>query len=194
MKKIFFGLELIVSGHSIAQDVEYNHSGGLTYLVGIYSYSELTENVDYSENSAYGYTGLTYNPRLDFKLDRELSFSVTAYPTLCANLTAGANSRTGTTSSGTLAFEVPVGAQLNFGNHSTSRSRKDFGGFVMAGYNFGAYSGVGAVHSICAQAGMKFYLREQAIGLRFEYNVPLSLEKSEKLQLFGVGLLYNFER
>lgn len=197
MKKIIIGLALVMSGSLCAQDIEFNHSAGLTYLMGIYSYSQVSDNVDYSGTDAIGYPGITYNPRLDFKLDRELSLSLTAYPTLCLNLHSSYNSRSGASGGGgSVAFEVPAGVQLNFGNHSSSRSRKDFGGFLMTGYNFGAYSGIGTVHSISTMAGMKFYLRDQAIGIRLEYNIPFSLDKSlnEKLQLFGVGLLYNFER
>ncbi|MFM2040958.1 MAG: hypothetical protein RLZZ493_1547, partial [Bacteroidota bacterium] len=33
----------------------------------------------------------------------------------------------------------------------------------------------------------------QALGVRLQYNLPLNLEKTERLQLFGIGLLYNFE-
>lgn len=196
MKKIFFCLSLFSSSFVLSQDVEFNHSAGFTYLVGMYSYSYVDANIDYSETSVLGYPGVTYNPRLDFKLDRELSLSLTTYPTLCFNKTATYNSRSGGSSSSSFAFEIPTGVQLNFGNHSSTKSRADFGGFIMAGYNFGAYSGIGKMSSITTMAGMKFYIREQAMGIRLEYNIPLGLNKAdnEKLQLFGVGLLYNFER
>jgi hypothetical protein len=185
IKKILILLLAFTAKNISAQDVEFNHSGGLTYLLGVYN--NTTEFID--ETYGIGYPGVTYNPRLDFKLGREKSFSLTAYPTLCMN--GSVSSRNG--ASGTFAFEIPVGAQLNFGNHSTSRSRADFGGFVMAGYTFGAYSSIGTIHSITGMVGAKFYLREQPLGVRLQYNLPLNLLKTQSLQLFGIGLLYNFE-
>lgn len=186
MKKIYLIAALVFITKSLsAQDVEFNHSAGLTYLLGVYN--NTTEFID--ETYGVGYPGGTYNPRIDFKIDREMSFSLTTYPTLCIN--GSVSSQNG--ASGSFAFEIPTGVQLNFGNHSTSRSRADFGGFVMAGYNFGAYSSIGTIHSITGMVGAKFYLKEQALGVRLQYNLPLNLEKTERLQLFGIGLLYNFE-
>ena len=63
----------------------------------------------------------------------------------------------------------------------------------MLGYNFGAYSGIGTIHSITAQAGIKFEFKDQSLGLRLQYNLPVGgLEKGEKLMMFGGGVLYNF--
>lgn len=196
MKKIVLGLSMLLSQAFYAQDFEYNHSLGITYLLGIYSFSYQDATVKASENGTQGYPGITYNPRLDLKMDRELSLSFTSYPTLCLSKSTSVNSRAGASSEGYFAFELPTGVQLNFGNHSTSRSRKDFGGFIMAGYNYGFYSGIGSHSSIATMAGCKFYIREQNIGIRLEYNIPLGLNKSidERLQLFAVGLLYNLER
>ena len=158
-------------------------------MIGLYSYTETTDFGTIDGSSTVGYPGITYNPRIDFKLDKEKSISLTAYPTIC--MSGGVSSRSG--ASGSIAFEMPTGVQLNLGNHSTSRSRSDFGGFFMAGYTFGAYSGIGTLHSVTGMGGAKFYLKEKPVGVRVQYNLPLNLPAGESLQLFGVGLLYNFE-
>lgn len=201
MKKIILSAVLgLFASQSFAQDTYYAHSVGATYLIGIYQYTYEesitdpfgnTTTVSGSESAGMGYPGLTYNARLDFKLKKELSFSITSYPTICLNVSA--NSRSGVSEGSSAAFEIPTGVQLNFGHHSTTRSRKSFGGYGMLGYNFGAYSGIGTIHSITAQAGIKFEFKDQSLGLRLQYNLPVGgLEKGEKLMMFGGGVLYNF--
>lgn len=190
MKKLLLVLlTYSASNFVFTQEVEFNHSAGATILVGNYYY----KNNNTTESNLAGYPGITYNPRIDFTLGREKSISITTYPTLSANITKTTNSNGYSGSSGYFAFEIPTGVQFNIGNHSTSRSRSDFGGFFMAGYTFGVYSDIGRYNSITGMIGAKFTFRDEPIGIRFQYNLPLNLESGEKFQLFGLGILFNFD-
>jgi hypothetical protein len=189
MKHAFLcGVLLFAAGRVNAQ-TEFNHSGGGSYIVVPYSISVVEDGIDYSGTVVAGYPGLTYNPRLDFVIDRNLSFSLTTYATMALNITV--NSREG--SSGFFAVQAPLLGQLNFGHHATQRTRSGFGGFVAAGYDFGFYSGgIGVLHGPTVQAGMKFNFRQESYGIRFEYTKPIGLSKGEKAHVFGIGFLYNF--
>lgn len=189
MKYVFLCAVLLVAGSRANAQTEFSHSAGGTYIVVPYSISVVSEGVDYSGTTVAGYPGLTYNPRIDFVIDRNLSFSLTTYATMALNISV--NSREG--SSGFFAVQTPLLGQLNFGHHSTQRTRAGFGGFVAAGYDFGFYSGgIGVLHGPTAQAGMKFNFRDESYGVRFEYTKPVGLSKGEKAHVFGVGFLYNF--
>lgn len=198
MKKILIGLALL-SGTLSAQEIDFNHSWGMSYIGGIYSTSEVPYDIyypeDYPMDRKYTFVGFTYNPRVDLDLAYEWSLSLTAYPSYIVNFSGSHyNHFNDPDDNFLLSFDIPMGVQLNYGNHSSYRSDKDLGYFVMAGYNYGAYRGLGRIQSVCLQAGMKFYIRDESFGVRVEYNIPMNLEKTEKLQLFGIGLLYNIYR
>jgi hypothetical protein len=189
MKHVFLCVALLLVGSRVNAQTEFSHSAGGTYILVPYSVSYVADGIDYSGSTVAGFPGLTYNPRLDFVIDRNLSFSLTTYATMALNITV--NSREG--SSGFFAVQAPLLGQLNFGHHSTARTRSGFGGFVAAGYDFGFYSaGIGVLHGPTVQAGMKFNFRQESYGIRFEYTKPIGLSKGEKAHVFGIGFLYNF--
>lgn len=189
MKKTLLSALLLCGAHFSNAQVEFNHSTGLTYLLVHSVTRESNSLFDYEGTTIAGYPGVTYNPRIDFVLDRNSSISITSYPTLALNLSVGSGG-----SSGYLALEAPIMGQYNFGNHSTQTTRKDFGGFVACGYNIGFYSANGLLHGPTAQAGVKFYFRDRPMGVRLEYSKPIGLSRGDKANIFGIGLLYNIER
>lgn len=197
MKSLFIALFSLSIGSTIfSQSMEFNHSAGATYIMGSFSGG----NVSYGRS----YIGITYNPRYDYVLSDEMSVGVSAYPTGCFSFSSNTNSNSGTTSSLSYAFESPILAQFNYGNHSNQNSDMDLGGFVGAGFNFGIYSelgadgpidqfgdvnvGAGKYASLCLQAGIKY----QAYGLRVQLNKPLGVSDEFKVKLFAIGVLYNF--
>lgn len=197
MKSLLIALFSLSIGSTIfTQSMEFNHSAGATYIIGSFSGG----NVGIKQ----GYIGATYNPRYDYLLNDDMSIGVSAYPTLSFNYSSNSNSNSGTTSSLSYAFESPILAQFNYGNHATQNNDFDLGGFIGAGFNFGIYSDLGAdgpvdqfgavnvvagkYASLCLQAGIKY----QAYGLRVQLNKPLGVSDEFKVKLFAVGVLYNF--
>lgn len=192
MKKLLTISAIIFFASKVSAQVEFNHSAGLTYLIGHYTFEGVVDGVSVSENSSIGYPGLTYNPRLDYLLNDNMSVSLSLYPTLCFSGSANYNSRSGGSSDSRFAFELPTLIQLNLGHHASRNADGDFGGFFGAGFNFGKYSGMGSLKGFTGMGGVKFYLKEKSIGIRAEFTKPIGLEDNFKATVFGLGILYNF--
>jgi len=175
MKKVTLFLGVLLSSLFAGAQVEYNHSVGLTYLMGMYSFEGEWAGEYVVENNTFGYPGVTYNARVDYAIDSDLSVSLSAYPTLCFSGSAGYNSRSGATGGSTFAFELPILFQLNMGHHATQDCRSDFGGFVAAGFNMGRFSGIGGIKGFNAQGGIKFFVKDRWYGLRHKYTKPFGL-------------------
>lgn len=186
---------------SICQ-IEYNHSAGVSCLIGNFS-----NQSTYVSNS---YLGLNYNPRLDFKLHDEVSIGFSFYPTVSYSLNSTNDSRNGGSSSSTFCYEMPMLVQLNLGQNSTIDSEMMVGGFLGAGLNQGTYSGIysdgsqeeggalimstGKYKSLCLQVGTKFIFNDVSYGIRFEYNKPMAIVDLNKVNIYGVGIFMNFLR
>lgn len=128
-----------------------------------------------------GYPGVSYNPRLDFVFQEEMSVSLTTYPTIAAN-----------SQMGYFAVHMPVLAQFNFGNHASSDAEMPIGFFGGAGYSFGAYSDAGPITGPCFSAGIKFG-GERSYGLRFEM-VRGKENGDDRDKIYTLSFIYNFLR
>ncbi|MGV3632668.1 MAG: hypothetical protein ACO1O6_15795 [Bacteroidota bacterium] len=167
MKKVLMMLCLSAGTYFNAQ-IEFNHSTGATFLLVI-------------QDGYIGlYPGLTYNPRLDFKVHEEVSFSVTTYPTVAANVQYGY-----------FALQVPVLAQVNLGHNSTADSDMPVGFFAGAGYSFGVYSDAGSISGPCLSAGLKFG-GMHSYGIRFEMTQGKKYLDGDRDKVFSGGFFVNF--
>src|SRR5688572_1489295 len=119
--RLFFILGLgMASANSFAQD--YYHGIGLQYSTGVYKLDYRSPSVDYSGVAVAGVPGGFYKATICF--GGKLAFS--SYPFLGMNI--GGSSRTGL-GSGSLGFELPLNAELFFGEMD------DEAFFIGAGYN-----------------------------------------------------------
>lgn len=102
----------------IAQDFYHSGGGGIMSLL----YNQVS-NGGGSVTGGTGDVGFQYNPSLSFDVNRNMQFNIASYPFVGFSL----NSRVG----GSLSAEVPLVAELNFGDMD------DSGGFVGLGLNYG---------------------------------------------------------
>ncbi len=179
---------------TINSQIDFNHSIGMTILHGNYvSSSNGVTNYSFSKT----FVGLTYNPRIDYLLNDNLSLGLSAYPTYCigSNVSINQDKRG-------FAFESPLLMQINFGNHSSENSDSRFGGFLGGGLNYGIYSSFPnnsslstaenqKVTSLCFQLGFTQSKFGKDIGIRLEYNKPLNLELNQSFTVIGLGVFYD---
>ncbi len=198
--KSFFNLSLyFISFFSLSQ-VDFNHSLGMTTIHG--RSDEYVAGANTFSN-AKSFVGLTYNPRLDYLLNDNLSVGLSLYPTFCTSFSKSTGAMI--VNKRPIAIEVPLLFQINFGNHSSENSRSRFGGFIGAGINHGIYSIYHTadiqstmyvldnitLNSLCFQAGFTKNQQGKDIGLRFEYNIPLNNNNNLNFMIIGAGVFYD---
>lgn len=183
---------------------EYSHSIGVSYL------SANHQSNDFEIHNSYA--ALVYNLRIDLKLSFHSSLGAALYPTFgyAVNTKVKAynhNANMPTVSSEPpFCFEIPVLIQYNSGNHSTRHTRYKFGSFVGAGVCYSSYSeskitfdeeknasiSSGTYLSFCANAGIKFMIKNKSYGIRVYYSKPIRMQYSVIGHNFGISVLYNF--
>lgn len=178
----------IGANYSDAQ--EYRHGLGIQLTTGIFNGVYENEYGQIYDEPEYSYVpGAVYKASLAFDINRDLSFSIAAYPFIGLNR----NSLTG----GYFGFELPVLGEFFFGDID------DFGGFVGAGFNYGiiAHTGYGSGQIVgpTFDAGIQFPMKDRILELKLGYTLGLNneLEKHPDLtvtkdsrSIFSVGLLY----
>ncbi len=180
MKKVTLIIGLLLSGFSAKSQTEFNHSGGIT----------LSMVNDHDGNEQL--PGFTYNPRFDYILKDEISIGVSAYPTIGGIGSSSYSSRDGGDGGMSTFITLPIVAQINFGHHSSTESRSNFGGFFGAGFNLARYSDYGNMSGINVQGGIKFLIKDQSYGIRVEYTKVLG--SNSGINVLGLGLMMNIQR
>jgi len=178
----------ILSNYTNAQ--EYRHGLGAQLTTGIFNSVYENEYGQVWDEPEFAYVpGAVYKASVAFDINRDLSFSVAAYPFLGLNR----NSLTG----GYFGFELPILGEFFFGDID------DFGVFLGTGFNYGiiAHSGYGSgqIFGPTFDGGLQFPLREQIVELKLGYTLGLNNELSkfpdltvtkDSRSIFSVGLLY----
>ncbi len=186
MKKsftLFFGCLLLIGAGKKLAAQEYHHGAGISYSYQI------------SNDYVGGSPELTYHPRLAFKINRGVSYSIGAPISLGFSLNA---SSTGESSS-SLAYGVPISFDLNLGYGCLNRSRNDFGGYFGVGYGVYGFSYVNNrdintlgesgflnVHGIYAHGGIRWH-----IGDRYRMSTGLFTYQSfQGVMVVGLRAIY----
>ena len=203
---VFTNTKFFAQYHTNDDLGEYSHSIGISYN-NVYQYSN---NWSFFKSNV----AFMYNLRTDFKLGNHSSIGASFYPTIGysfnTNLqTVDFKSRSETVITGLpFCFELPLLIQYNTGNHSNSISRYKNGSFFGAGVCYSYYPGTnikidadkntvispGTFISVCANVGFKFSINKISYGIRFYYSKPIGITSNEKVNIFGISLLYNFGR
>ncbi|MFY7978508.1 MAG: hypothetical protein ACOVON_00575 [Sediminibacterium sp.] len=139
-----------------------------------------------SNESGSGY-GFTYSPRLNFlEVATDVNLSVGSHLSGGFSL----NSRTG----GSALVDIPLTCELNLGHAANSDASSNFGGFIGGGigYNYMAYEdtwggGSASTAGIYLDGGIKAYVFERSLGLRFSYLKAFSGANN----VIGIGVMYN---
>lgn len=145
--------------------------------------------------------GATYSPRLNvLEINEELTVSVGTHLGFGLDF----NSREGANS---LALDIPLMVELNFGNASQPGIESNFGGFVGFGYgiskigsrtDFVSFSttdfneGSGLV----LNAGLRLFVRDIPIGVRFSYlanSKKVGAEGEEYADVYSLGVFYTIK-
>ncbi len=195
MKKIILTLIILLSVNFIkAQDVEYHHGAGVSF---IYAFGN-----DEGVNST---VGVTYVSRLVLKkLSKESSISINLTPTAAffANINSSGSS------SGSFGYEVPLSLNYNFGYGATYGSKSDFGGFLGVGYGFTSIRNVvntnllgsqelsSKVRGFYGEVGARFELQTPGMKKRRKGPAPLSISLysiagSDRGNIAGIRFIYN---
>ena len=131
-----------------------------------------------------------YSPRLNFyDIKDEIILSVGTH----IGLGLVYNSQEGASS---FALDLPIVAEINFGQGADKFSESRFGGFFGAGYGISKIGAAGAfgddyneAAGLLVNAGVRAIIKEQACGLRVSY---LKNSKKEFKDVISVGVFYTF--
>lgn len=137
-----------------------------------------------------GSPAIVYSPRLNI-----LAFGDNA--TVSVGTHVGAwlafNSREGASS---LAFDLPLVAELNLGNKSTKDNDSGFGGFVGAGYGISRLASDGEfglaenkASGVVVNGGIRANVLGRSLGVRVSYLINF---KDNASNVIGAGIAYNF--
>lgn len=141
-----------------------------TISYGQISFSHSIGGSIYAATNNTSAGGIMYSPRLNIlEIDDDLTLSIGTH--IGAGMSF--NSREGASS---LALDVPVMAEVNFGFASSSNSRSDFGGFAGVGYGISRIGDQGAfgtdyneANGIVLNAGVRGLVSNIPLGARFSY-------------------------
>ena len=183
---------LILSNFIQAQDLEYHHGAGASYMYA------------FNGGSVIGNVGLTYAARIGLlNLSKESSLSLNATPSLALSI----NSSTVYGNSSSFAFELPISANYNIGHGATKRTRSGFGGFIGAGYGFntmqyynqtsiGDFGGDGKTSGAYGELGARFEVHNRRMKKMRMKPVSLSISlytiQGNPSKLYGFRMIYNF--
>lgn len=158
--------------------VSFSHSGGLSF---------------YWAGQAASYSVL-YSPRLNLlEFGDEATFSIGTHLGGWVSLSSRGSS------DDAYVLDVPIMAEVNFGQGAYSDTRGSFGGFAGVGYGV---SFVGSSNSLgggasenmatgpVANIGIRTLISGQAVGLRLSY--LYNLNSNGDSDVFGLGLFYTF--
>lgn len=170
---------------NLQAQLSYMHSGGGSLLVVRATENNITRGI--------GMPALTYNPRLNLAFSPEFSFSATSYPSISA---VGFFSGDGG-NEGTIGLDVPVLAQLNFGQHATPESDFPIGGYVAVGWGYTLIAGSsdifpnygGSSVGPTADVGFKFRIFKNSFCLRAKY--MLDVLQDNPSDVIAFSFLYN---
>ncbi len=132
--------------------------------------------------------GALYSPRLNFM---ELGDNMTL--SIGTHLSAGFdfNSREGASS---LALDIPIVAEVNFGHAAHPDAESSFGGFLGAGYGIskigdsGAFdSGYNDARGFVFNGGLRASLKDRSVGLRVSYMLNTNEGYNN---VFGLGAFF----
>ena len=178
IKKLLFTGVVLFSTLTVSYgQISFSHSlGGSVYL---------SENVSAP--------GILYSPRLNFlELGDEITVSVGTH--LGLGFSLNADSQGG--GSGSFALDLPVVAEINFGQGANPDTQSSFGGFAGLGFGIskmGASDAMGDGYNDAAgvviNGGLRAIIRDKAVGLRVSYLLNIKKDNSSVL---GVGLFYTF--
>jgi hypothetical protein len=134
--------------------------------------------------------GIMYSPRLNLiELDDEMTISIGTH----FGLGFALNSREGASS---LALDIPLVAEFNFGHAANPDTRSSFGGFAGLGFGInkigsaGVYgTGYNNAAGIVINAGIRALIKERALGLRLSYLLNM---KTGFENVFSIGAFYTF--
>lgn len=171
---ILLGVLLALSQITYGQ-ISFSHAGGVAaYGAG-----------DVSAPAAM------YSPRLNFvELADEMTISIGSHigGGLAFNSREGANS---------LALDIPIVAELNFGHAAHSDTESSFGGFIGAGYGISKIgdtsafgSGSNDARGIVVNAGLRALIKEHSVGVRVSY--MLNTKEGGK-NVIGLGAFYTLK-
>ena len=159
-------------------------------LIGQVSFSHTVGGSIYSSTDNTGAGGIMYSPRLNFlELADEVTVSIGTHIGLGLSL----NSRSGANS---LALDIPLVAEMNFGCASHPDASSGFGGFVGAGYGIsrigsqGAFgSGYNEASGLVFNGGIRTELLNFPVGLRVSYMINSLKDGPEEYKdVYSVGL------
>lgn len=171
MKSILFVFFTTFSTILSAQ-FEYNYSVGLNY-------STMS-----SVKSSFNFTSFVYNPRVDFKMSKEISFSITSY------LSFGINDVNTNTGPIRIAWQAPLLGQFNFGKHSSKTSEENIGCFIGLGRAVGYYSSNTILNGMYCTGGVKFG-KKYSSAVKFDLLCGRQDPAGKFDYVFGVGLMLN---
>lgn len=172
---ILFVLTLFFT-HDLQAQASFSHSLGGSYY--------------FSRDAST--SGIMYSPRINLvRLDREVTLSLGTH----FGFGLVFNSREG----GSIALDVPILAEINFGNASNPDANSDVGGFVGAGYGIskigqsGTFSdGFNDAAGIVINGGVIFTIKQRySFGLRTSYLINF---KPDNGGVFTLGAFYPISR
>ncbi len=159
---ICFSILYLISSRLFAQRNEFFHAIGATYMYAFF------------DEGVQGTIALTYSPRLNIhEFSRYTTLSVGTHASLGFNLSA---SSTGLENMASLAYELPLTFDVNFGYGAVKRTRSSFGGFFGAGYAvnslrnssynelLGYSESSGLTHGIYVNGGIRFEVERDKSG------------------------------
>jgi hypothetical protein len=163
----------------------FSHSFGAAYYL-----SSSTISSAHSESSTtIGAPAILYSPRINFvEIGREMTVSVGTH----LGLGMSNNTMTGSRS---LALDLPLVAEINFGHGAHADTRSSVGGFAGIGYGIsrlGADNENGNISNEASgpvlNAGVRALLNDVPVGFRLSY----LLNTKEGGNVAGVGFFYTF--
>ncbi|HPE55253.1 MAG TPA: hypothetical protein P5514_15685 [Bacteroidales bacterium] len=166
---------MMIAWNSATAQATFSHAIGIEYLA----------------SSEVGVPAILYSPRINIiELDRDLTISLGTHFGLGFNF----SSREGAT---TLAIDLPLVAEVNFGHASQPYSRADYGGFAGIGYGYSKLGQSGEWESyynseasgLVINGGFRGYINDSSVGARISYLLNFRENGSN---IIGLGVFYTF--
>jgi len=175
IKNIILLSALLALSQITYAQISFSHAGGLA---------------DYGAGDVSA-PAVLYSPRLNFvELGDEMTLSIGAHigGGLAFNSREGANS---------LALDIPVVAELNFGHAAHPDAESSFGGFAGVGYGISRIgdsstfgSGYNDARGIVVNAGLRALIKEYSVGVRVSY---MFNTKEGSKNVIGLGAFYTLK-
>lgn len=171
----------MISCHSLFSQISFSHATGAS----IYVTTEST--------SAWGFM---YSPRLNIL---EISDALTVSVGTHIGLGLTANSRQGASS---LALDIPLVVELNFGNSCHPESDGNFGGFVGVGYGISKIGEQGALgfsdfneaNGLVVNGGIRLFINDLPLGARFSYLINSKKDETQEFaDVYSLGIFYTLK-